>query len=241
MEKLQLNRSNALIAIVGILSFINLFNNQEQNYLSMVISIVGLVGVLLFIQHINAFRSLILVWITAQAIIIEHYIVFNPAASIIQREPVFNCSQVFNIKYMLYLFTDKSTDSIGFNFLTVLYYFLYWKSKKNSYIGHTLSLSFIQDNPDIHFEEGTYATLTQQVNLDEDNDWLLGQLNTPILYNQIEYDRLLVHVEDGLLSNVFRLVPITATIHSGTNPILPFEQVEWIAMIENNEQHTTEV
>lgn len=89
----------------------------------------------------------------------------------------------------------------------------------------------MKGNNDVIYEEETYATLKQRVNLNDDDNWLLGELSTPILFNQKPIDRVLVHTEDGLLTHTFRIVPQGASVKEGINQLLQYERVEWI-MIE---------
>jgi len=231
MKHLKLDKNNILIFIIGILSLINIpIQISAHNYLSIANSIIGLAGVVMFLMSKSVFRYLVWIWIVAQAIIIEHTAV-DSATGVIQKEMLFDLSQIFNLKIGFYASGNTNTYGLDFNALVILYFIVFRNLKTSSYIGKTIGLLFMKGNLDLQFDERTFATLMQRVNLDGDDNWLLGELNTPIHYNGNEYNRLLVHTEDGLLTHTFRLVPASATIAAGVNRTLQFERAVWI-MIE---------
>ena len=231
MKNFKLDKNNALIFIIGGLSIANIaFQIRPQNYLSIANSVIGLAGVALFLLDKNAFRPLIWIWIAAQAIIIDHTISDRIAGTVVS-QPIFDLSQIFHLKIGFYASGGTNAYGLNFNAVIILCFFLFRNLKTSSFIGKRLGLLAMRGNLDLQFEEGTFATLVQRVNLDGDDNWLLGYLSTLIIFNGKQYDRVLVHLEDGLLTHTFRIVPLLATIAPGINSLLQFERIQWL-MIE---------
>jgi hypothetical protein len=228
MKNFKPDKNNALLFIIGGLSLVNIgLQLRTHNYLSIGNSVIGLAGVGLFLMDKWAFRYLIWFWIFAQAVIIEHTVA-DHAAGVTYTESIFDLSQIFHLKIGFFASGNTNTYGLNFNAVVIMYFFLFRNLKTSSYTGRRIELLFMRGDLDLQFEEGTFATLGNRVNLDGDDNWLLGQLNTPIIYNKNEYDRVLVHAEDGLLTHIFRLVPNRATIGAGINPTLQFERASWI-------------
>jgi len=228
MRNFRPDKNNVLLYLVLTLSILNFcLQFSGVNTLSKANSIIGLAGVMLFFMNKSYFRYFIWFWIAAQAIIIEKTIT-DQAGTFLQTDSIFDLSQVFKLKFGFFLKGDKHSIEVNFNIVVLLYFFLFRNLKTSSYLGKKIGLLFTGHDLDLQFAPGTYAMLQNRVNLDGDDNWILGGLSTKIHFHQNEYDRILVHAEDGLLTHTFRLVSTSANLKSGINASRQFEQVNWI-------------
>jgi hypothetical protein len=231
MQKFKFDKNNILVLIICLLSFGNiLLQLKFHNYLSIIDSVIGICGVILFFLQKDIFRYFIWVWIFAQAIIIDQTII-DPSRHLFIKEPIFDLSQVFCIKFGFNSRGPDGSFGLNFNLLIIVYFFLFRTLKTTALINRSIGILILKGNHDISFDDSIYANLMQRVNLDSDDNWLLGQLSSIIYYNQKPVDRILVQTVDGELTGTFRIAYQEQTISEGINSTLNFERVDWI-MIE---------
>jgi hypothetical protein len=228
MKKIKLDKNNILVLIIGLLSVGNIiFQLYHNNYLSIINSAIGIIGVILFFLKKGSFRYFVWIWIFAQAIIINRAVI-DPSRNLLVIEPIFDLAQLFSVKFGFNSSGANGAFSLNFNLLVILYFFLFRKLKTTALIGKAVGLLILKGNNDLSFEDGLYANLKQRVNLDNDDSWLLGQLSSEILYNNKSIDRVLIQTIDGELSEVFRLVYGGQVIKEGLNQATDFEKVDWL-------------
>lgn len=228
MKKIKLDKNNILVFIIGLLSVGNIiFQLYHNNYLSIINSAIGIIGVILFFLKKGAFRYFVWIWIFAQAIIINRAVI-DPSRNLLVIEPIFDFAQLFSVKFGFNSSGANGAFNLNFNLLVILYFFLFRKLKTTALIGKAVGLLILKGNNDLSFEDGLYANLKQRVNLDNDDSWLLGQLSSEILYNNKSIDRVLIQTIDGELSEVFRLVYGGQVIKEGLNQTTDFEKVDWL-------------
>lgn len=230
MKNFKLDKNNILILIIGLLSLGNIFLQFIfHNYPSIIVSVIGIAGVILFFLKRNSFRYFIWIWIFAQVLIINHAVLDQTSNLLINR-PVFDFSQVFNMKFGFQMSNGLNVYSLNFNILTIAYFFLFRNLKTTALVGKSIDLLIMKGNNDIVFNEGTYATLMQRVNLDGADDWLLGQLSSSLSYNGNTIDQILTQTIDGDFTGVFRIVQRGQVISEKVNKSADFERVEWIVI-----------
>lgn len=229
MGRLKENKSKILILLIGGLSIINIILSFKTRYFPAdLISIVGMVATALFFLKKSTCRYFIWIWIVAQIIIIDHVFV-DPSTNITINKTIFDLSQTLRIKIGFYITGNHSAESINFNLLVVLYFFLFKNLKIDSLIGKTFNLLIMKYDHDISCEEGIQITLTKRVNLEGDDNWLLGSLNKPIIYNQQHIEKVLIYTENEKFMNIFRIVPNKIGIELGDIDLLSnFERVDWM-------------
>ena len=230
MKHFRLDKNNALILVIGILSVWNIITSVLNGpYLSIAVSLIGIAGLASFFMGKAAFRYLIWIWIFAQTIIIES--TFTDQLTNIQyHNSVLDLSQVFKLQFGFFLSGDTHSYEINFNFLTILYFFLFRNLKVSSWVNKSIEILVMKGNLDIVFQEPVIATFTKRVNLAGDDNWMLARLNNPIIFENNAYDQILVHAEDGLLTHTIRLVPAGETLDQNINPLLKYQKVEWLML-----------
>ena len=125
MEKLTLNKGYLLILIVGVFSIINVYTCfYTVNYLSLINSIVGIVGVILFLTKKPFYKTFIWLWVCAQIIVIDHTLI-DPISNYEIKKPVFDCTEVYSMQFGFYVKGDKSSYGINYNALTIVYFILF--------------------------------------------------------------------------------------------------------------------
>lgn len=231
MKHFKLDKTNLLIIIVLVFSVINIFTKiGTESYTSLLTSVIGLVGVVLFFMRKHLFRFCILFWMYIQLIVL-HHTVLDPSTNTMVSDPMFDATQVFG-RLLINYSVSGSTQSfgIGLNIVVFLYIFLFRYVRSDAFVGRSAVLMFLNTPPGFVVAEGCRGLFRQRINLDGDDQWLLAELSDPIQFNGIRYDRMAVMTERGLLTNVIRLVPEQAVILPGINPMLGFERVDWIQL-----------
>lgn len=228
MQTLKLTKNNVLIIFVGILSSYNIAVKLPlQDWLSLLVSAIGLAGLTLYFLKDGRFRHFIWIWITAQLLIIDHSY-FGEKLHAIINKPVWDLSQAFHLKLGFSVSGDKNSYDINLNLLAIFYFFLFKNLKVYSYLGKSYPLIFQGGHLDVHLKETIFVKLLHHVTLESDSNWLLGDLTSSICYNNVVYERVLLYTEGGMLTHNFLLVPPGIPISKGTKLAHKFEKAEWI-------------
>ncbi len=70
--------------------------------------------------------------------------------------------------------------------------------------------------------------ITEKVAIDGHKNWLAGNLSASIVLNGREYDRVLIKVEDTLLSNIILAMPSDYKLNKKANSSTVFEARNWL-------------
>src|SRR5690348_12813882 len=113
-KKFKVDKYNILVLIIGLLSFGNIvlqftFHGSKYNYPSIINSVVGLAGVVLFFLKKDIFRYFVWVWIFAQAIIIDQTVI-DSTRHLLAKRPVFDLSQILNLKFGIHSFGPNGSS-----------------------------------------------------------------------------------------------------------------------------------
>jgi hypothetical protein len=124
------NKSLLFYIFVLVLSLLNIYNNsfQETNVLSLLVSLIGLSGVIVYIFNPEKSKIFILVWIYSQLFLISNISRSIKNGQIKQNEySILDLTQVFKIQFSLSF--DELTFAI--NFLAIIYLIIYFKLNIN--------------------------------------------------------------------------------------------------------------
>ena len=228
MRKFKPGINNLIIYIILVLSTLNLLNQFASfNVASTVISVVGLLAVALYFSGHKFHRKLIWIWIVAQLIsIVSHGVDTNTGVAF--ANIIYDASQLFKIRFGLSLSADSSKLVFDFNILVILYFFLFKQLKISAHIGKSYELGIQENSPIAEMNNlSPMVIFTEKVQLDEDKNWLLGDLSSPITLNGIEYSSILVKFEDALLTNVILAVPSDMQVKQKANSA-GLEPLNWL-------------
>jgi len=123
--------------LVLVLSLITIvyYRNYERNYISFAVSLVGILGVVLFYLKSKLLHVCFNSWIIAQFLIV--YVTSDVAIFDFDIHPLFVAIQTIFFKYTFTIFTFQLDPGqilhIEFNFIPILLYFLYLNA-----LGHDL-------------------------------------------------------------------------------------------------------
>lgn len=232
MDRLKPSFSNLIIYIIIVLSAWNLYRElQTLNVLSMAVSIMGLIAACLYFLDKRGYKSLVWIWVVAQAIIITTFRLDpeNESTHEIAQYTFYDCTQAVRLVFGLSFNAGNTKLSIDFNALVLVYYFLLKQLKTSAHIGKSYTLAAQAGSPVATQLYGDLVVyITGKVEVDGYKNWLAGTLSAPVMLNGKEYDRVVIRVDDTLLSNFILAVPSGYTFHKKANLSTPFEAANWL-------------
>lgn len=232
MSKFKPGFSNLIIYIIVLLSAWNCYQElQTLNILSMAVSVIGLIAAALYFLDKKGYKSLVWIWTVAQAVIITTFRLDpeNESGIEVAKYIVYDCSQVLHLVFGLSFKAGNTRLAIDFNALVLLYFFLLKQLKTSAHIGKSYTMGIQTGSP---LETQGYSDLvvfiTGKVEVDGHKNWLAGNLSAPIVLNGKEYDRVVIQVEDSLLSNFIWAVPSDYKLNKKANSSATFEAENWL-------------
>jgi hypothetical protein len=120
------NKALLFYIFVLVLSLLNIYNNSflETNVLSLLVSLIGLSGVIVYFFNPEKSKIFILVWIYSQLFLISNISRTIKNGQIKQYEySILDLTQVFKIQFSLSF--DELTFAI--NFLAIIYLIIFYK------------------------------------------------------------------------------------------------------------------
>jgi hypothetical protein len=163
--------------IVILLSLINISNQTENIFsLSILVSLIGIVGTVLYFFKNPFSTKLIYIWIIAQVIIIE---------------PFLDLSQGFSFKFGFTFATSNEIVGLNFNVLALLLLGFIKILEASNLVGKKVTLKEFRqsDLGDIFPINGI---VTKRINLNNEKKWLLVELEKPFMYNGYNINHSLI-------------------------------------------------
>jgi len=220
-QKFTISTETIFPLVVGAFSVINL-TTQHENIISFsaLLSIIGILGTILYFTKQSVSIILIYIWVIAQIIIIE---------------PIWNLSQVFNFNFGFNLGTAKGTYGINLNFIPLLYLGFLKILEANNLIGKKIVFKEFREN-----EFGDIFPLTglisKRVTLANEKNWLLVNLDSSFIYDNIEIQNVLIRRKDEKVIKLkannqivfFRLVYNENGVGNNNPDINKFPFIDWV-------------
>ncbi|MBL7704472.1 MAG: hypothetical protein JNM21_02885 [Taibaiella sp.] len=232
MDRFKPGLNNLIIYIIILLSAWNCYQElQTLNVLSMAVSIIGLIAAALYFLDKKGYKSLVWIWTAAQVVIITTFRLDpeNESGIEVSKYVVYDCSQVINLVFGLSFKAGNTRIAIDFNALVLLYFFLLKQLKTSAHIGKSYVLAAQSGSPlEVQGLGDLAVMITDKVVVDGNQNWLAGNLSAPIVLNGKEYDRVVIQVEDSLLSNFIWAVPSDYKLNKKANSSVTFEAANWL-------------
>lgn len=187
-----------LPVIVALLSLISLTDNLNfSNIPKLVVSVLGIIAMILFLLKNDRASLLIKIWIFAQFpyIVSEMLHITETGLNIKQSTNYWNTSQAFNLS--LGFFFDSL--EVKLNIIPFFYLGLYKLFKISNLIGKkvTITSGLKRENKlgNIFPLDGEFIGTLK---FDDKSIWLITKLTTPLNYNGIEYENILLRPKVGV-------------------------------------------
>lgn len=161
------------------------------NWLALINSAIGIVGVIFFFIKNENYRKLINTWIYLQAIVITKTVLGVD-------EPIIDLTQFLHLKVGFSLGFDGTSYSVNFNFLAPIFLVAFKKLQINELIGSQLNLKLYRDNEVLNSALPQTITVLEKINFNKNENWLLSQLSKPIDYNGKTYEYCLIKSKDDI-------------------------------------------
>jgi hypothetical protein len=234
-KKSKFTTETVFPVLIAVLSLLNILKHSA-NFLALtnLLSLVGIVGTILYFKKNNLYKKIIYLWILAQVIVVDREIL-DETTGIWINKPFWDLTQVISVKLGFKLTTNTSNFGINANIATIFFFGLLRILGASGLIGKQLSFKkFRQDNRlgDIFPLAGT---VLKRVTLSKEKDWLLVHLSSTFDFegNTIEY--VLVKSKDGETIKqkaknqivYFRLVNDINNIREGNNDSNNFPFIDW--------------
>ena len=215
IRKIEISKETILPIVVFILSVLNIVTSKNNLSISTLLSIIGIVGTILFFRQNNLSSKLIYIWLIAQALIIE---------------PLFNFSQSgFTLAFSLE--TDYFTIKI--NILPLLFLGLLKVMEISNLIGKEIHLLKFRDNVISDFLPAT-GKITKRMDFNNDKNWLLIKLDSSLQYEAKNIEKVLIKNKEEKpiklkeKNQIAHLRLVTDENKLTTNDIANFPFIDWI-------------
>lgn len=232
MDRLKPSLSNLIIYIIILLGAWNIYQElQTLNVLSMAVSVMGFIAAGLYFLDKKGYKSLVWIWTIAQVIIITTFRLDPEHESTheISKYVFYDCTQSLRLVFGLSFKAGNTKLAIDFNALVLIYYFLLKQLKTSAHIGRSYTLAAQPGSPVAAQLSGDLIVyITEKVAIDGYTGWLAGELSTTIILNEQTYDRVVIRVEDTLLSNFILAIPSEYAFHKKANSSASFEAANWL-------------
>jgi signal transduction histidine kinase len=217
--------------IVGVLSIVNLVQQfSELNIISTVVSLIGIIGVILFFLKRNQYKLLIYIWIVTQLVSIIY--VQSSGGYIEEAKEIWNAIQA-DLGFHVSLTINGLI--IQFNIVAIFYLVLFRALRVSELKGIKLTFSRFKEDSVFGGKLPVNGEVVDVVKIGDEKEWMVVQLDTPIVNDDTEIKTVLVKRKDGEVFELsgknqivyFRLVKDFEEIYS-PNRISQFPFVEWV-------------
>lgn len=221
--------------LVIILSSVNII--QHSNVLlcpSTFLSLIGIVGAILFFLKNSLYKFLFYIWILAQILLISK-LTYDPISQSFQPNPYWNLEQTSSIGLSFFLSFKTATYFYKFNVLATFYLAMFRIINISRLVGKNLNLRPLKDGGNLDEVLPLNGNVIKRVRLDNEKDWLLLRLEKNFDYNGEDISHILIKSKgDGVLKKggknqvvYVRLVPNINDIEDGVNPANQFPFADW--------------
>ena len=177
-RKIEFTKETILPNLVFIFSLINIISNLSDLNISIILSLIGICGTILFYNQNNISSKLIYVWLIAQVIIIE---------------PIFNLNQFgFTLSFTL----GFGNYNLNINFLPLMFLGLIKVIESSNLIGKQINLMEFRENAISEFLP-IKGTISQRLDFNENKNWLLIDLENQLEFEGKKIDKVLIKNKDA--------------------------------------------
>lgn len=232
MDRFKPGLNNLIIYIIVLLSSWNFYQElYTLNVLSMAVSVVGLIAAMLYFLDKTGYKSLVWIWTVAQVVIITTFRLDpdNESGHEVAKYVFYDCTQAVHLGFGLSFKAGNSKFAIDFNALVLIFFFLLKQLKTSAHIGKSYTMGIQTGSPlELQLSGELVVFITGKVTIDGHQNWLAGNLSAPVVLNGNEYDRVVIQVEDSLLSNFILAVPSDYKFSKKANSSTTFEAANWL-------------
>lgn len=166
-----------LVLVLCSLSLTNQF--YRFNLPSLILSAVGIVGVALFAFEKKIYRTVLILWIILQLVIVKKYVL---QAGSYSEEWIWNLSQGVEFWWGLYFGGRKETTGVFINFLPIAYFFLLRALEISRLNGKTVTILPFRGSERVGDVFPLEGEIMDKLKIGEENNWMLVRLK-----NEFEY------------------------------------------------------
>ena len=151
--------------------------NEFSKYLSIVTSIIGLTGVVLYFKKIDFFRYIILIWILVQFVEFSEYLI--NAEGVKYWKAIYKSKQLFELQIGQSFDINNAGYKLELNLVPFLYLVFYQTLRLSSYREKFFEVIRFRDNND--FKQSAYTgIIVDQFSLENEKKSFLVKLNSSI-------------------------------------------------------------
>lgn len=196
-------------SLIGLISQLDFFNIP-----SLITSVIGLSGAILYFLNINFYKTLIYIWITSQVVIITGYKLDHETEQFIYN-PIWDTSQLFSIKLGFSFNATESSGGLYINGLAIALFGLLHILKVSELVGQEVTFKKFGKSNKLGNIFPLTGTVEKRVNLSDEKDWLFVTLHEPFQFRDQTIDRVFIKAKEdkplkkeqkGQLA-YFRLIP----------------------------------
>lgn len=215
IRKIKISKETILPILVFIFSVLNIITSKNILSISTLLSVIGIVGVILFFIQNSISSKLIYIWLIAQVLIVE---------------PLFDFSQTgFTLSFTL----ESDDYTIKINILPLLFLGFLKVMEMSNLIGKEIHLLKFRDNVISDFLPAT-GKITKRMDFNNDKNWLLIELDKQWQYEGKNIEKVLIkNKEEKAIklkekNQIAHLRLVTDENNLTANDIANFTFIDWI-------------
>jgi hypothetical protein len=196
MKKLRIEILFPLIVLVlSAVKLLDVFYGGIQISV-LIVSLIGIGGVVLYFTKIKYYRQLIYIWILAQLIVINKQ-VLDPASNTWIKTPVWNTTQTFDLTLSLsFKYPDRITEP-GVNVLAIIFFGFLKIVEVSSLVGKKFTFEKFDYNDRLGDVFPLLGTAIRRIKLGGKKDFLLIQLDFPFQFRDLEIAHIIIKERTG--------------------------------------------
>jgi hypothetical protein len=166
-----------------------------HNIQAAIVAVIGIVGCVLFYFKNRYYKLLFFIWIIVQMLVITSIV--EVSAGLRMRVTYWDATQNFSLKFGFTVGSATKTTTVQVNVLAFIFLGFFRLLRVSGLVG--ARLTFTKFKADSVFGDAlpVTGTVLKRVVLGDEKDWLLVQLDAPVLYNQNNINTVLVKRKDG--------------------------------------------
>jgi len=215
-RKIEFTKETILPNLVFVFSVINILTHLTNLNISIILSLIGICGTILFYNQNSISSKLIYIWLIAQVIIID---------------PIFNLNQLgFTLSFTL----GFGNFNLSINFLPLFFLGMIKVIESTNLIGKQINLIEFRENAISEFLP-IKGIISKRLDFNENKNWLLIDLENQFEFEGRKIDKVLIKNKDAEKSIKLkeknqiahlRLVTDESKLVSGELSEFPF--IDWI-------------
>lgn len=182
-----------LIIATSVLNFIAF--NELMDIISIIVSLIGIWGVILYFRNSSYNVFLYRLWIVLQ--VPQIWIEYNYGTSI-DYKSLFETTNI--LKYNLgpsFYYDDLTTINFKINVLAFIYYLIYKLTILKKLTGRGIKVSQLNIHGKLAPFFPIHAEIIKRIQVENENEWFLLSLNEPIILDEIRYDRIIIDSKES--------------------------------------------